>query len=203
MTPTSRLEIVCIAALFSVMPVWAGAQRASAQDRTPQQLARFRVLIPDLEPLEDADRGFGRDVAKALRELIGSMPTHQAIERDDIRDSLDDVDLRIEDLDCNVTRQLAVRMNAQVALCAAYSEPSRDRFTVEAVFYDVGSGESFAVAPTAGAKREDEAVAGHIFQQFDTYTAHLRAAANCEDFAASQLWDRALETHLQTGSVRV
>ena len=188
MIPTSRFQIACMAALFAVMPAWAGAQ-----DGTPQQLARFRVLIPDVEPLEDADRGFGREVAKALRELIGSMATHQVIERDDIRDSLDDVDLRIEDLDCNLTRQLAVRMDAQVALCAAYLEPSRDRFTVEAVFYDVGSGEAFAVAPTAGGKREDETVAGHIFQQFDRYTAHLRAVANCEAFAASRLWERALE----------
>lgn len=106
MTP-SRFQIVCMAALLVVMPAWA-----AAQDGTPQQLARFRVLIPDLEPLEDADRGFGRDVAKALRELIGSMATHQAIERDDIRDSLDDVDLRIEDLDCVFTRQLAVRLDA-------------------------------------------------------------------------------------------
>ena len=187
MTP-SRFQIVCMAALLVVMPAWA-----AAQDGTPQQLARFRVLIPDLEPLEDADRGFGRDVAKALRELIGSMATHHAIERDDIRDSLDDVDLRIEDLDCVFTRQLAVRLDAQVALCASYSEPSRDRFTVEAVFFDVGSGESFAVTPAAGTRREDETVARHIFQQFDRYTAHLRAVANCEAFAASQQWDRALE----------
>ena len=79
-----------------------------------------------------------------------------------------------------------------MALCASYLEPSNDRFTIEAVFYDVGSGESFAVTPTAGDKREDEAVAGHIFQQFDGYTAHLRAASNCEAFAASQLWERAL-----------
>jgi len=177
-----------MAALFVAMPAWA-----AAQDGASQQLARFRVLIPDLEPLEEADRGFGRDVAKALRELISSMATHQAIERDDIRDSLDDVDVRIEDLNCVGTRQLALLMNAEVALCASYLEPSRDQFTVEAVFYDVGSGESFSLTPTAGIKSEDETVAGHIFQQFDQYTAHLRAVSNCEAYAASRQWDRALE----------
>ena len=40
------------------------------------------------------------------------MATHQIIERDDIRDSLDDLDMRIEDLNCAFTRQLAVRMDA-------------------------------------------------------------------------------------------
>lgn len=107
MTPTSRLLIVCMAALLVATPSWV-----AAQDGTPQQLARFRVLIPDVEPLEDADRGFDRDVAKALRELIGVMATHQIIERDDIRDSPDDLDMRIEDLNCAFTRQLAVRMDA-------------------------------------------------------------------------------------------
>ena len=188
MTPTSRSLIVCILTIFVAMPMWA-----AAQDGASQQLARFRVLIPDLEPLEDADRNFGRDVAKALRELIGSMATHQSIDRDDIRDSLDDVDLRIEDVDCVVTRQLSLLMGAQVALCASYSEPSRDQFMVEAVFYDVGSGESFTLTPTAGARREEDTVAGHIFQQFDRYTTHVRAVSNCEAYAASRQWDRALE----------
>ena len=187
MTPTSRISTACLAALLAGTPTGV-----AAWDGTQQQLGRFRVLIPDLEALDDADRDFGEDVARELRALLSGMATHRAVERGDIEDELDALDLDMEDLDCLLTRQLASRMEAEVALCASYSERERDVFDVEAVFWDIAADESFGVSPTTGTDRDEETVARHIFGQFDRYTQHLRAVSNCESYAVSQQWEAAL-----------
>lgn len=163
----------------------------SAARAMPQELSRFRVLVPDLEPLDDADRDFGEDVAEELRELLSTL-THRAVERREIERTLDEVDLDMDELDCVLTRQLGAMIEAQVVLCASYTEVEKDRFAVTAVFWGTGSGESFEIDATTGVRREEEAVAQHIFDQFDRYTRHLRAATNCEDYAGSSLWDDAL-----------
>jgi tetratricopeptide (TPR) repeat protein len=64
---------------------------------------------------------------------------------------------------------------------------------IEAVFWDTGASESFSVPSTAGGEGDEPAVARHIFDEFDRYTRHLRAAANCEEYARSRLWDEALQ----------
>ena len=33
--------------------------------------SRFRVLIPDFQPINEEDDGFGKDLADELRDLIG------------------------------------------------------------------------------------------------------------------------------------
>jgi tetratricopeptide (TPR) repeat protein len=187
MTRRIGTTLVLTAAVATVTPT-----ATAGQDIPAQNLSRYAVLVPDLEPLEAADRGFGRDAARELRELMGTLPTHEAIARRDIERGLDEVDLDMEDLDCPTARQLAVRMDARVVLCAAYEERERGSYAVTATFYDVRSGESFAVRPTTSNEDGDEGTARHIFDQFDTYVRHLRAAANCEGYAQSRLWDDAL-----------
>lgn len=164
-----------------------------AQDPPGQQVGgRFQVLVPDLEAQEGADRGFGRDVAEELRELLSGLPTHRAVARRDVERSLDQVGLDMEDLTCNLTRQLAARMETQVALCASYTEVARGRFSVLATFWDMRTGDAFTVEPTSGERAEPEAVALHIFDHFDRYTQHARAAANCQAFAQSNQFAEAL-----------
>ena len=59
-------------------------------------------------------------MAKELRELMNTLNTHEAIDKDDIEDDLDRFDMKMEELNCIRTRQLGAQMNAQVALCADY-----------------------------------------------------------------------------------
>jgi len=158
-----------------------------------QSNQRYRVLVPDFEPLEDADDDFGKDAAKELRELLNSLATHQPIEKDEIEDDLDRFDMEMKELDCIRTRQLASQVDAQVALCASYIETG-DGWTVDAEFWDVAGGESFDVesirVPEDGG---DSRAARHIFDSFDRYVEHARRAVFCVEYAQSQQWTSALE----------
>ena len=175
-----------------------------------QQNQRYRVLVPDFQPLEDADDDFGKDAAEELRELLASLATHQPIEKDEIEDDLDRFDMEMDELDCIRTRQLASQMNAQVALCASYTESEEEERTVNAAFWDIASGESFDVEETTVPKDDgDKIAAQHIFDSFDRYVQQTRYAAFCADYAGSQQWDnaltncdRALELNPEAVSVR-
>jgi len=155
---------------------------------------RYRVLIPDWEPLEDADNNFGEDAAEELRELMGQLATHQPIEKDEIEDDLDRFDMDMDELDCIRTRQLASQMNAQVALCAQYTENENEERTVRAQFWDVASGESFDVDETTVPRDDgDQAAAQFVYDAFDNYVEQTRRAAFCQEYAQSQQWENALE----------
>jgi tetratricopeptide (TPR) repeat protein len=152
---------------------------------------RFRVLIPNFQPLEGADKKFGENAAKDLRELVAALATHQSIDKKEIETNLKRFKMKWEDLDCVRTRQLAAQINAQVALCASYSG-TKDAYTVDAAFWDVSSSEVFEVDQTTAGEKQDKEAAQHIFSQFDQYQQQVRAAAICSDYAGSQQWDAAL-----------
>ncbi len=154
--------------------------------------ARFRVLIPYFEPLEGATKNFGKDASKELREMINTLGTHQPIEEKEIKRNLKRFDMKMEELDCIRTRQLATQIDAQVALCASYTTDENDVSTVNAEFWDVGSGESFEIDQNTAGKDEEEAAARHIFDQFDHYVQQIRFAVFCGEYAASQQWENAL-----------
>ncbi len=157
-----------------------------------EAMGRYRVLIPDFEALEGADKNFGKDAAKALREMINTLATHEPIERDEIEDDLKRFKMKMEDLDCIRTRQLAAQMSAQVALCASYSGRGPE-YAVNAEFWDIEAGEPLALEPTTGVRKQEEAVAEHIFKEFDRYVQQVRFAQLCTEYAQSQQWDNALE----------
>jgi tetratricopeptide (TPR) repeat protein len=175
---------------LAALTVAPGAARA--QDPALQS-GRFHIVVPDFFAEGGADRDFGKDAAKELRTLLNTLLTHRALARDDIEDALDRLDLDMDELTCVPTRQLASLMDAQVALCASYTEGDGGLLTVTAVFWDVASAESFAVEPATVREGEEAEAAAHIFRHFDQYTQHLRAAANCEAFAQSEAWELALE----------
>jgi tetratricopeptide (TPR) repeat protein len=152
---------------------------------------RFRVLIPNLQPLEGADKKFGEKTAEELREMVAALATHQSIDKKEIEQSLKRFKLKWEDLDCVRTRQLASQINAQVALCASYSG-TKEAYSVNAAFWDVSSSEVFDVDPTTAGEKQNKEAAEHIFGQFDRYQQQVRAAAICSDYAGSQQWDAAL-----------
>ena len=180
-----RLKLTFAVAMAAI--VIAPAAELAAQDG-----GRFRVIIPYFEPLEDADRGFGKDVAKELRELLEDFPTHVSMEERDIKDEAKRFDMDIDDLNCLYTRQLASQTNIPVAICASYNEVSKDNFEMTAEVWDIQGSESFPIEAFPATKDEKEEAAQHIFQQFERYSTTVRSAAICNDYYASQQWDNAL-----------
>lgn len=177
-----KLALAGIAVALAVAPATA----LHAQD-----MGRFRVLIPNFEPLEGSDKKFGENAAKELRELINTLATHQPIEKKEIESNLKKFKMKMDELDCIRTRQLAAQMDAQVALCASYAGAGTE-YTVNAEFWDIASGESFRVDATTAAEKQEQVAAQHIFDQFDRYVQQVRFAQFCGEYAQSQQWDNAL-----------
>lgn len=180
-----RLKLTFALALAAI--VIAPAAQIAAQDG-----GRFRVIIPYFEPLEDADRGFGKDVSKELRELLEDFPTHVSMEEGDIKDEAKRFDMKIDDLNCLYTRQLASQVNIPVAICGSYTEVSKDNFMLSAEVWDIQGSESFPIEAFAATKDDRELAAQNIYEQFERYSTTVRSAAICNDYYASQQWDNAL-----------
>jgi tetratricopeptide (TPR) repeat protein len=160
---------------------------AQAQDG-----GRFRVLVPYFQPLQGADDDFGKDASEELRELMEGLPTHRPIPEGEIEDEADNFDMKMEDLDCVKSRQLASQINAAVAVCATYTQQPDQSVVVDAEVWDIQSSESFQIEPVTVPRNGHEAAAQQIFQQFDRYNTQVRSAAICADYAASQQWENAL-----------
>lgn len=178
----TRLVLSCLA----VAAIGVPTAQLQAQD-----MGRYRVLIPNFQPLQGADDDFGKDAAEDLRDLVNGLATHQPIEKKEIESSLKKFKMKMDELDCIRTRQLAAQMNAQVALCANYSEQN-GQYVVDAEFWDIASSESFKVDPTTVGEKGEEQAAQHIFDQFDGYVQQVRFAQFCGEYAQSQQWDNAL-----------
>lgn len=157
-----------------------------------QDMGRFRVLIPDLFPMEGSDDDFGKDMAKELRELMSTLNTHEAIDKDDIEDDLDRFDMKMDELNCIRTRQLGAQMDAQVALCADYVEQGEQVSLSNIQFVDMASSQVFEVDPITVGKDDDEIAAQQVFDAFDAYVQQVRFRAFCFDYANSSQWDNAL-----------
>ena len=101
-------------AIAAIAAILAPAAEVAAQDG-----GRFRGRIPYFQPLEGAKDNFGKDASKDLREMMQNMATHVAMEEGDIKDEVKNFDMKIEDLDCIRTRQLAAQIDVPVAICAS------------------------------------------------------------------------------------
>ncbi|MGD2069042.1 MAG: tetratricopeptide repeat protein [Gemmatimonadota bacterium] len=181
-------SLVIAAALLVVSALTASS--AAAQDAS----GRFRVLIPNFFPQQGADDDFGKDTAEKLREAMDRLATHQPIEKDELEDQLKRFNTKMEDLNCTTTRQLGAQINAQVALCASYTEVGNDQVRVDAEFWDLSSQSSFALEPFTIGEDDDEEAAQLILQQFDEYTQALRIRGICFTYASERAWDDALRT---------
>ncbi len=179
-----RLKLTLAA---SVLAVLAAPTLIRAQEG-----GRFRVIIPHFEPRQNADRGFGRDVAEELRRLINTLPTHVAMERRDIERQVDNFNMDMDELNCLYTIQLAAQINVPVAICANYTEDAQRNMTLNASIRTVTTSEEYTLEPFTVARNQRREAAQQIFNQFDRYNTQVRSAAICNDYAASQQWDNAL-----------
>lgn len=174
-------------ALLTALPAQVKAQQ--------QASARYRVLVPDFFPAEGVRKNFGEDVAKELRKALEELGTHEPIERNDLRDELKAFDLKIDELDCFQTRQVATQINAQVALCATYTEDrqteTRDLSAIQ--FWDITTGEALDVeGVTVTGKEAKVEAAEYIFAAFDRMVELAKAQQFCADYGNSRQWDNAM-----------
>ncbi|MCH7891118.1 MAG: hypothetical protein IH921_06405, partial [Gemmatimonadetes bacterium] len=171
--------------------------------------SRFRVLIPDFQPMNGEDDDFGKDLADELRDLIDDMLTHAAVDEDDIKDALKRFDMDMEDLNCILARQLAQQSNYQVVLCAQYTG-TKEAWQIQGIrFVDSATGETFEVDPILSADKMEAQAAAQIVTSFELFVEQTRVAIVCRDDAASQQWesalvncDRALELNPNTNTSR-
>jgi tetratricopeptide (TPR) repeat protein len=181
--------LALVTASLAAMPLHP--QPVSGQEAS----ARFRVMVPEIQPTDGADKKFGERLADQLRDLINDMATHQPIEERELRDALKQYDVDKEDLDCTRARQLAGLINAQVVFCGNYYREG-EGFRVETKFID-SSGEEFPVDPVSVGEKGQEEAAQHIYQALQVQSDQARAAQFCGDYAASSQWDDALNTCTQ------
>ena len=155
--------------------------------------SRFRVLIPDFQPMNGEDDDFGKDLADELRDLIDDMLTHAAVDEGDIKDALRRYDMDMEDLNCILARQLAQQSNFQVVLCARYTG-SKEAWQVQNIrFVDSATGETFEVDPILSADKMEAQTAAQIVTSFELFVEQTRVAIFCGDYAASQQWESAVQ----------
>ncbi len=181
-----KLAVVAIAALI-VAPVLT-VEAVSAQ----QEMGRVRVLVPDLFATDGQDRGWGEDVADELRDIINELATHQPIERNDIRDQLRRFDLKMEDLNCISTIQLAPQINAGIAVCANYRVEGDNRTFYDIEFVDAQGSARFPVDGFTVHKDEKEEAAQRIAGAFDELVQTLRLRLFCFDYAQQEDWEASL-----------
>jgi tetratricopeptide (TPR) repeat protein len=179
-----RLSLAASALALLVAPALLHAQGQAG--------GRALVMIPYFEVRENADRGFGRSAAEELRELVNTLPTYAPMEEREIRDQARNFNMRIEDLNCLYTIQLATQLNVPVAICANYTEDAQRNVTVNASIWNVTESEEHPLQPFTVARNDREGAAQQVFTQFDRFTTQLRAASICNDYFNSQQWDNAL-----------
>ena len=181
-----------LGALFTVLSVLtiSGSTVLQAQQTVS---SRYRVLIPDFQPINGEDDDFGKDLAEELRDRIDEMLTHSAVEEDDIDDALDQFDYDMEDLTCLLARQLAQQVNYQVVLCARYTG-TEEAWQIQNIrFVESSTGEVFDVDPIMSAKGMEAEAAAQIVLSFELFVEQTRVAIFCGDYAASQQWESSLE----------
>jgi hypothetical protein len=180
----TRSLALSAAALLTALP-----GRVQAQENS-----RYRVLVPDFFALEAANKGFGGDVAEEVRKLLEDLATHQPITKKEINDQLRQFKMKMEELDCLKTRQLATQINANLALCASFKGAGPQAFEISSIeFWDMGTGEPLQVANVSVTGKEAKVdAAKHIFSAFDRMVQLARAQQFCADYANSQQWDNAM-----------
>jgi tetratricopeptide (TPR) repeat protein len=184
--------IVTAMGLLMAAPLASPAHQAAGQDVT----GRFRVLVPNFEPLNDARDKYGKETAKELRKLINDLATHQPVDEKELKSALKQYDIDEDDLNCIRARQLANLMNVEVVVCSSYAEEGGEKqFRVNSQFVTVSTGETFEVPSFVGIEEKESYKEGaaQIASAFERLAQQTRAMQFCADYAQSQQWQNSLE----------
>jgi tetratricopeptide (TPR) repeat protein len=178
LTRTSGIAALALTVAALLVPADAFAQDG-----------RSRVLIPDLFPAEGTRDNFGKDVAKELREIMDDQVLFVAIERDEIEDALDGLDMDMDELNCVFARQLARQVSASAIFCADYQDVGNDmmEFT-EISVHSVSGDEPFQIGLFTIDKDEEEEAAMRIMREFDAFVELSNFRRYCYDYSQLEQW---------------
>ncbi len=154
------------------------------------QSDRFRVVVPNMQPLDGAANRFGERVANNVRDML-DLDFHVALSSRDLDRAAREFGLRARDLECITARQLAAQINAQVVMCGEYREvDGQTRY--EVTFWTVPDGDELPVAPHTIATRDERAAAEYIVQGFQGIVDRLNVVSYCGQAYGSSNWEDAL-----------
>jgi len=176
--------VAAAAALFVAVPLLPA--EAEAQDRS-----RWRVLVANMKPADDSRERFGERVSGHLRNLI-DLNTHVAMPERDTDRAARDFDLRLRDLDCAFSMQLASQIDVPLVFCGEY-ETVGDEVEFLGKFVTVPGGEEFEAGPHRVGPGDDRAAADFIMAEFETMVQTVQSIQFCGFEYNSQNWDQALE----------
>lgn len=188
---TSRITrgILTFAAAALVAAPLGAWTPASAQEVS----SRFKVVVPYFQPLDGANRRFGEDVAKELRDLLDDLVTHRATDEDDIEDAADRFRIDHEELTCITTRQLTSQTNlGEVIYCGTYA-PRGGQYVVDAEIIVVSDGTTLDVDPVTVREGDDRAAAQQLFDAFGRFVTLDRVSRFCGEYYQSRQFENALE----------
>jgi tetratricopeptide (TPR) repeat protein len=149
---------------------------------------RYRILVPAFEAQGVQPRQ-AEGVANDLRGLIANMATHTAVPANELRRAQQQHN--VETLDAITSRQLAQVINAQQVLWGSV-QPGGQGLVANVTFTDVGSGDAMEIEEVTA--ENPRALAQAIFDALESSIEGIRLAAFCNEYLASQQFDRAMDT---------
>ena len=162
------------------------------------QVERIKVMVTNLVPQGRADDDFGKDLAKALREFINDLASHQAIEEKEIRDMAKKYDLDMKDLDCIRSVQLSGQLGSNIIFCGGYTEDKQAKtFTLTGVKFASPSTAALEVPDKTYHEDDHEIAAQEIAAFFGQYTERMRKAVICGDYYDTGEWASAEKNCLE------
>ena len=191
MEGTLRRGVSLFTVILSLaLPVtnWGAPLRAQEDDGST---GRYRILLGYFTPEGGADKGWGKKVANELRKLLDDMDTHRAIPEKEVKKAAKKYDLKIDDLDCGTSRQLAREIGAQIVICGTFTEVNK-RFTLRPQFWIVESAEEFHADEITAGKDDHKQVAAHVHEHFHTLVEQIKFVFLCETSYQYKNWEEAL-----------
>jgi tetratricopeptide (TPR) repeat protein len=164
----------------------AGAGPATSPEGTTG--GRYRILVPAFEA-HGVEPRQAEAVANDLRGMIANMATHTSVPAGELRGTMRQHN--VAELDAITARQLAQLMNAQLVSWGRL-QPGGEGLVANVAFTDVASGDQIEIEGVTAANPRQLAQA--IFAEFEQSVEGIRLAAFCNEYLASQQFDRALET---------
>jgi tetratricopeptide (TPR) repeat protein len=149
---------------------------------------RYRILVPAFEAQGVQPRQ-AESVANDLRGMIANMATHTAVPQGELTRAVRQHG--VEHLDAITARQLAQVINAQQVLWGTV-QPGGAGLVASVTFTDVGSGDEMQIDEVTA--ENPRALAQAIFSELESSIQGIRLAAFCNEYLASQQFDRAMET---------
>lgn len=167
----------------------------SSQTDQGQPSGRTRVLVPPLQTSSGVDRDFGSDVAKRVRQRLGSFDVLTAVTGAEIEDATKEFDLAPSEMTPAQWRQLAGQVNAGLILFGEATPGSDGGVDVEMQFVDASTGDElrspgFSVDRDGGNGRR--AAADMIANTLDSQVAFQRSLLFCEDYVGAGQYEDAL-----------